>query len=106
MTWMLTPSDHGLGTGTIIGDKAEALAFATTMGKDRTEKIFVGSVKSNLGHIENASGLASVIKTVLAIENGGFIPPVPTYEKPSEQLPLDQMGITVIHQAQSVICMN
>jgi hypothetical protein len=80
MTWMLTPSDHGLGTGTIIGDKAEALAFATTMGKDRTEKIFVGSVKSN--------------------------PPVPTFEKPSEQLPLDQMGITVIHQAQSVICMN
>jgi emericellamide synthase (highly reducing iterative type I polyketide synthase) len=105
MTWMLTPSDHGLGTGTIIGDKAEALAFATTMGKDRTEKIFVGSVKSNLGHIENASGLASVIKTVLAIENG-VIPPVPTFEKPSEQLPLDQMGITVIHQAQSVICMN
>ncbi|CAN9173901.1 unnamed protein product [Alternaria alternata] len=86
------------GTGTIIGDKAEALAFATTMGKDRTEKIFVGSVKSNLGHIENASGLASVIKTVLAIENG-VIPPVPTFEKPSEQLPLDQMGITIPREA-------
>ncbi|KAF5850458.1 hypothetical protein GGP41_002703 [Bipolaris sorokiniana] len=61
--------------GTIVGDKAEALAFATTMGKDHTEQVIVGSVKSNLGHIENASGLASVIKTVLMMENGA-IPPV------------------------------
>lgn len=68
-------SDHTIGTGTIVGDKAEALAFATTMGKDHTEQVIVGSVKSNLGHIENASGLASVIKTVLMMENGA-IPPV------------------------------
>ncbi|KAH7558493.1 hypothetical protein BM1_04630 [Bipolaris maydis] len=86
------------GTGTIAGDKAEALAFTTTIGKDRREKIIVGSVKSNLGHIENASGLASVIKTVLMIENG-VIPPVPTFEKSSEQLPVDQMGITIPREA-------
>jgi acyl transferase domain-containing protein len=97
-----TLSNHDLGTGTIVGDKAEASAFATTIGKDHTENIIVGSVKSNLGHIENASGLASVIKTILAIENG-VIPPVPTFEKPSEQLPLDQMGITVSHRVQSVM---
>ncbi|PSN60679.1 polyketide synthase [Corynespora cassiicola Philippines] len=89
-----TPYIEAHGTGTTVGDKAEAMAFSATIGKERREKIIVGSVKSNLGHIENASGLASVAKIILALENG-IIPPNPTWNRPSEQLALDEMGIIV-----------
>ncbi|KAJ5778489.1 hypothetical protein N7520_001735 [Penicillium odoratum] len=90
-----TPYVEAHGTGTTAGDKTEAVAFANTFGKGkRNEKIFVGSVKSNLGHLENASGLASIIKTVLVLENG-IIPPNPTWRKPSEQLGLDEKSIII-----------
>ena len=94
-----------IGTGTTVGDKAEAMAFSATIGKERHEKIIVGSVKSNLGHIENASGLASVAKVILALENG-IIPPNPTWNRPSEQLALDEMGIIVSITLYRIACMH
>ncbi|CAK49166.1 uncharacterized protein An03g05140 [Aspergillus niger] len=64
------------GTGTPIGDPIEARAIGTAFRSYRSEQapLHVGSVKSNIGHLEGASGIAGFIKAVLVLEKG-FIPP-------------------------------
>jgi len=57
------------GTGTRVGDPAEAEAIGRALGQKRDAPLPVGSVKSNIGHLEPASGLAGVIKAILAIEH-------------------------------------
>jgi acyl transferase domain-containing protein/acyl carrier protein len=58
------------GTGTSLGDPIEARALATVLGLGRTleNPLIVGSVKTNLGHLEAASGVAGLIKTILLLE--------------------------------------
>jgi acyl transferase domain-containing protein/NADPH:quinone reductase-like Zn-dependent oxidoreductase len=58
------------GTGTALGDPIEARALATVLGPGRTQAnpLIVGSVKTNLGHLEAAAGIAGLIKTVLSLE--------------------------------------
>jgi len=60
------------GTGTELGDPIELEALAKVMGKGRPsdQVLHVGSVKTNIGHAESASGIAGVIKVVLAMQNG------------------------------------
>ncbi len=60
------------GTGTTLGDPIEAQAIIATYGQDRPEgrPLWLGSVKSNLGHTQAAGGLASVIKIVMAMRHG------------------------------------
>ncbi|PHH80970.1 hypothetical protein CDD80_5180 [Ophiocordyceps camponoti-rufipedis] len=83
------------GTGTEAGDGCEIQAFSEAMGgKSRCEKIFVGTIKANVGHLENASGLAGVMKALLMLERG-FIVPSPTFESPNESLELKARGIEV-----------
>ncbi|KAH8691692.1 reducing type I polyketide synthase [Phaeosphaeriaceae sp. PMI808] len=64
------------GTGTAVGDPIEARAIGEVFGRHRSDEdpIYVGTVKSNIGHLEGASGLAGIIKTILALEKG-IIPP-------------------------------
>ncbi|KAJ0418664.1 hypothetical protein BJY00DRAFT_324827 [Aspergillus carlsbadensis] len=64
------------GTGTAVGDPIETRAIGTAFRKHRSqdEPLYVGSVKSNIGHLEGASGIAGVIKVILALEKG-VIPP-------------------------------
>ena len=62
------------GTGTALGDPIEMNALAQVMAAHRTQPLHVGSVKTNLGHLEAAAGIAGLIKTVEALRHGR-IPP-------------------------------
>ena len=71
------------GTGTPIGDPIETKAVARVFGD---AGVYIGSVKPNLGHTEGASGLLSVIKSVLALENA-VIPPNIKFLTPNPAIP-------------------
>lgn len=75
------------GTGTNLGDPIEiaALTKAFSAYTDKKQFCAVGSVKTNIGHLVNAGGLASVVKTVLAMENG-MLPPSLNFEEPNPKI--------------------
>ncbi|KAI4621629.1 Type I Iterative PKS [Alternaria sp. BMP 0032] len=84
---------HGTGTG---GDAIEAEALALTFGNSREkfDPIWVGSVKSNIGHTEPVSGLAAVIKAALILRHKQ-IPANPTFEKANPNIPLEDWKLQV-----------
>ncbi|XP_076382068.1 fatty acid synthase [Megalopta genalis] len=69
------------GTGTSIGDPEELNAIEQVFVKNRTTPLRIGSVKSNLGHTEPASGICSVAKIIIAMESG-LIPPNMHFQSP------------------------
>ncbi|HEX8106576.1 MAG TPA: polyketide synthase, partial [Kofleriaceae bacterium] len=72
------------GTGTPLGDPIEIAALTAVYARDTDDRGWcgIGSVKSNIGHLSQPSGIVSVIKTVLAMEHG-LIPPTVNYETPN-----------------------
>ncbi|MCU0819737.1 MAG: acyltransferase domain-containing protein, partial [Beijerinckiaceae bacterium] len=58
------------GTGTKVGDPIEATAIGQAIGQRRSKPLPIGSVKSNIGHLEAASGLAGLLKSAMALEKG------------------------------------
>lgn len=79
------------GTGDLTSDLREAGAIANVW-KDRSESPYVGAAKANHGHLEGASGIAAVIKVVLALEKG-VIPQNINFERPHPQIDTESWKI-------------
>ncbi len=75
------------GTGTSLGDTIEMQALGEVLGRGRTdaERLAVGSVKSNIGHLESAAGVAGLMKVVLALGNEA-LPPSLHCEAPNPEI--------------------
>lgn len=89
------------GTGTLLGDPIEARALGTVLGKGRPadEPLLIGAVKSNLGHLEAAAGIAGFIKAVLALHRG-VVPPNRGFENPNPHIPFDSLRLSVVAEEQ------
>lgn len=89
------------GTGTKVGDPNETRAvghvFAT---QTRKQDLVIGSIKSNVGHLEGAAGLAGMIKAVLAIENAR-IPPQMHFDRPNPDIKFEEWRLKVPTEALS-----
>ncbi len=81
------------GTGTALGDPIEIQALAAALGPDRPP-LAVGSVKTNIGHLEAAAGVAALVKAVLALEREE-IPPHLHFREPNPHLAWERLPITV-----------
>jgi acyl transferase domain-containing protein len=73
------------GTGTILGDPIEFAALTQAFNSDRRHFCALGSVKTNIGHLDAAAGVAGLIKTVLALKHRK-IPPSLHFEQPNPQI--------------------
>ncbi len=62
------------GTGTRVGDPIEATAIGETLARKRRMPLLIGSIKTNIGHMEAASGLGGVLKAMLALEHDQLPP--------------------------------
>lgn len=82
------------GTGTVLGDPIEVLALAEVLCRDRATPLALGSVKSNIGHLQAAAGVASLIKTALALQHG-IIPPSLHFTEPNPHIPWAELPLTV-----------
>lgn len=97
----LDPAETGYveahGTGTPLGDPIEASALGAALGGGRSpaSPLLVGSVKSNLGHLEGAAGLLGLVKCVLALHHG-LIPPTLHHDAPNPRIPLAEWGLAVV----------
>jgi amino acid adenylation domain-containing protein len=82
------------GTGTALGDPIEVKALAAVFGKDRKQKLRIGSVKTNIGHAESAAGIAGVIKVILALQHGE-LPADLHFNNPNPLIPWAELPIEV-----------
>ncbi|GAB2825483.1 hypothetical protein GCM10022221_24460 [Actinocorallia aurea] len=82
------------GTGTPVGDPIEAAALGAALGAGREAPLRVGSVKSNIGHLEGAAGIAGLLKVVLGLRHG-TIPATLHHVTPNPSIPLDALGLRV-----------
>ncbi|MFJ4658845.1 type I polyketide synthase [Nocardia sp. NPDC088792] len=84
------------GTGTKVGDPVEAAALGAVIGTARPdgEPLAVGSVKTNIGHLEGAAGIAGLLKTVLSIHHRA-LPASLNFETPNPSIPLDALNLRV-----------
>ena len=82
------------GTGTAAGDPRETRAIGAFFSEKREQALNVGSVKTNIGHLEGASGLAGIIKATLSLENRK-IPPNMHFTSPNPNIDFDGWKISV-----------
>src|SRR6185312_6082299 len=84
------------GTGTLLGDPIEAAALGAVIreGRPRDRPCAVGSVKTNIGHLEAAAGIAGVIKVALSLDRG-TIPASLHFRQPNPHIDFDSLPIRV-----------
>jgi zearalenone synthase (highly reducing iterative type I polyketide synthase) len=84
------------GTGTQAGDVQETSALARTIASTNTSrnKLIIGSVKSNIGHLEAAAGIAGIIKAILVLETG-LIPPSINFNKGNPKIKFEDWNLQV-----------
>lgn len=84
------------GTGTPVGDPIEMRAIGSVLGGTRPNgaALAVGSVKSNVGHLESAAGVVGLIKAALVLRHGR-IPPNLHFETPNPAIPFNELGVRV-----------
>lgn len=95
----LTASDidyvEAHGTGTPVGDSIEITALAATYGAAAVaEKCLVGSLKANIGHLDEAAGAAGLLKAALCLHRGR-IPAIPTFLNANERMPLQATRLRI-----------
>ncbi|ADI03794.1 modular polyketide synthase [Streptomyces bingchenggensis BCW-1] len=84
------------GTGTRVGDPIEAAALGSVFGQERddAEPLLVGSVKTNIGHLDGASGVVGLIKVALSLRHAA-IPASLNFTAPNPSIPMDRWKIRV-----------
>lgn len=83
------------GTGTKIGDPIEITALQNTVARNRSTDCYLGTVKSNIGHLESAAGIAGLIKAVLILQHG-TIPGNLHFHQPNEYIDFDAHRLRVV----------
>jgi polyketide synthase 12/myxalamid-type polyketide synthase MxaB len=84
------------GTGTTLGDPIEMQALGTVFGpgRGRDQPLMVGSVKTNIGHLEAAAGIAGLVKVILALQHR-IVPPHLHFDRPNPYIPWNDLPIAV-----------
>jgi acyl transferase domain-containing protein/NADPH:quinone reductase-like Zn-dependent oxidoreductase/SAM-dependent methyltransferase/acyl carrier protein len=96
----IAPSQIGFveahGTGTAVGDPIEAYALSEALCEDRSKDapLLIGSVKTNLGHLETAAGVAGLVKALLVLKHGR-IPASLHFETPNPNIDFDALKLRV-----------
>ncbi|MCB0208345.1 MAG: acyltransferase domain-containing protein [Anaerolineae bacterium] len=99
----VTPADvsyiEAHGTGTPLGDPIEVMALGNVLSENRSADSYcaLGSVKTNIGHLEAAAGIASLVKVALAIKHRE-IPPSLHFNEPNPYIPFDRLPLRVQHR--------
>lgn len=86
------------GTGTELGDPLEARALGAVFAKGRSDPLLIGSVKTNLGHLEGAAGAMGLVKTILSLRKG-IVPAHLHLTRPSPHIAWDDLKLNVSPKA-------
>jgi acyl transferase domain-containing protein len=85
------------GPGTSLGDPIEASALGEVFAPARVEPLQIGSVKTNLGHLEAAAGMAGLLKTALALHRGA-LPPNLHFGTPNPHIDFEGLKLRVVNE--------
>ena len=89
------------GTGTRIGDPIEASAISAAYARAREGALPIGSIKSNLGHLEPASGMAGLLKALLVLKHG-VVPPTLVPGALNPDIDFQALGLQVVREPQAL----